>query len=111
MALTAPDGSYLRVNPAFCRMLGRSEAELLNTTVLAVTHPDERPQTARALAALARGDVPSYQTEKSYLHSSGERVWVLLSSAVVRDSDATARYVFSQLQAITERRRAQAPPR
>src|SRR3954467_10068610 len=65
MTLTRPDGSYLRVNPAFCRLLGRSDEDLLGTTLVAVTHPDDRPQTERALTAMARGELDSYQTEKS----------------------------------------------
>src|SRR4051794_20505935 len=108
MTLTAPDGAYLRVNPAFCRLLGRTEQELLHTDIVAVTHPDDRAETARALDAMARGELHSFQAEKSYLHSSGERVWVLLSSAVVRDAEGMPLYLFSQVQDITERRRAEA---
>ncbi len=34
-------GRYLRVNRALCEMLGYSEEELLQTTVQAVSHPDD----------------------------------------------------------------------
>ena len=39
--LVANDGRILRVNPAICELLGRSEAELLTMNFVEVTHPDD----------------------------------------------------------------------
>ncbi|MCP5111696.1 MAG: PAS domain S-box protein, partial [bacterium] len=42
MAITSLDGRFLRVNPAFCRMVGYIEAELLRLTWLDLIHPDDK---------------------------------------------------------------------
>ena len=41
MALAAPDGRWLQVNSALCEILGYTEAELLQTTSQALTHPED----------------------------------------------------------------------
>ena len=41
MALVAPDGSWLKVNPALCKLFGHSETQLLKTNFHALTHPDD----------------------------------------------------------------------
>src|SRR5581483_622684 len=78
------------------------------TTVLAVTHPDDREQTRQALAVLRAGRLRSYQVEKRYVPAGGEPVWVLLSSSVVRDIGGAPLYFFSQPLDVTERRPSEA---
>src|SRR5258708_3704397 len=41
MALVAPDGRWLRVNHALCKIVGYCEAELLATDFQSITHPDD----------------------------------------------------------------------
>src|SRR4051812_39458620 len=41
MALVAPDAKPLRVNQAFCDMLGYTRAEMLSLSVADITHPDD----------------------------------------------------------------------
>ena len=41
MALAAPDGRFLEVNPSLCGLLGYSEDELLSMTWQEITHPDD----------------------------------------------------------------------
>jgi PAS domain S-box-containing protein len=47
------DGRFLRVNPALERALGRPADDLLATTLLDVTHPEDVERTRAALTALA----------------------------------------------------------
>ncbi len=54
------------------------------------------------------GAIPSYQMEKRYHHSSGGIVWVLLSVSLVRASDGTPLHFVSQIEDITQRKRAEA---
>jgi PAS domain S-box-containing protein len=42
MAIVGLDDRFLQVNQALCDILGYTRAELLATTVAAITHPDDR---------------------------------------------------------------------
>ncbi|WP_296925913.1 PAS domain S-box protein [Polaromonas sp.] len=107
MALVAIDSRRLRVNSAFCQMLGYSEAEMLSRTIHDVTHPDDVEydvlQRKRALA----GEIETYQWEKRYFHKSGRIVWAHLSCSLVRDPDRRPLLFISQVQDITERKNAE----
>jgi PAS domain S-box-containing protein len=107
MALVAVDSRRLRVNSAFCQMLGYSEAEMLARTIHDVTHPDDVEydvlQRKRALA----GEIETYQWEKRYIHKTGRIVWAHLGCSLVRDADRRPMLFISQVQDITERRNAE----
>lgn len=107
MAIVAPNGRYMQVNAALCRMLGYSEAELLGTTFRAVTHPDDRAASEENVARLVRREIDHYTHEKRYLRKDGATVWVVLSVSLVRDPTGQ-HYFISQFQDITERKRAEA---
>src|SRR4051794_13581362 len=77
MSLTRLDGTYFRVNKAFCRMLNRSEDELVDAAMLDITHPDDRAASETALRQLREGRISSFQAEKRYLAADGSPVWAL----------------------------------
>ncbi|MGC1176151.1 PAS domain S-box protein [Polaromonas sp.] len=107
MALVGIDSNRLRVNSAFCQMLGYSEAEMLARSVKDITHPDDVEwdllQRKRALA----GEIETYQWEKRYIHKSGRIVWGFLSCSLVRDADRKPLHFISQIQDITERKESE----
>jgi len=101
MALQAPDGRYVRVNHAFCDLLGFAEAELLAAAPEALSHPDERDADAAAVRELLAGVRSVDQREKRYLHKLGHVVWALVSVSVIRDPEGRPRYLSAQAQDIT----------
>ncbi len=105
MALVTPDGRWLRVNQALCRIFGHTEQELLATDIQAIIDPDDldadREQIRRTLA----GEIKTYQIEKRYLRKDGGTVWALLTVSLVRHATGDPRYFIKQVQDITERRR------
>jgi PAS domain S-box-containing protein len=106
MALIAPDGRWLRVNRAVCEIVGYTESELLATTFQAITHPDDVEADVAFVRRMLASEIQSYQMEKRYFHRQGHVIWVLLSVSLSRDADDTPRYFISQVQDITERKRA-----
>jgi PAS domain S-box-containing protein len=108
MALVGLDGSWLHVNEAVCELLGYSREELLETTFQDVTHPDDLEADLALVAELVAGELRTYQLEKRYFDKEGEVVWVLLSVSLVRDDDGNPEYFISQIQDISERKRAEA---
>jgi PAS domain S-box-containing protein len=105
IAITAVDGTFLRVNQALCQMLGRSAEELASLTWADVTHPEDRAtQEAYEESALA-GHSQSFRTEKRYLRADGRTVWTLLSRSLIRDPAGEPVAFISQIVDITDRRR------
>jgi PAS domain S-box-containing protein len=102
MAVVGIDSRRLRVNNAFCRMLGYSEAEMMSRTIHDLTHPEDvewdLSQRKRCLA----GEIETYQLEKRYLHKDGHIMWGYMTNSLVRDADRTPLYFIVQVQDITE---------
>ncbi|WP_411879683.1 PAS domain S-box protein [Polaromonas sp. YR568] len=104
MTLIGIDSRRLKVNNAFCQMLGYSEAEMLSRTIHDLTHPDDiewdLQQRQRALA----GEIESFHMEKRYIHKDGHVVWGYMSCSLVRDADRKPLRFIAQIQDITERK-------
>ncbi|CAN5687529.1 PAS domain S-box protein [soil metagenome] len=108
MALVGLDGGFLRLNRAFCEIVGYPEAELLALNFQAITHPDDLNADLGHLTRLLAGGIPSYQMDKRYLHRNGTLVWVRLSVSLVYDADGAPRNFVSQIEDLTAHREAQA---
>ena len=108
MAITAIDGTFLRVNEALCEMLGRSAEELAALTWADITHPEDRgvQETYEDSALPGRGAF--FRTEKRYLRPDGRTVWALLSRSLIRGSTGEPTAFISQVVDITDRRRVEA---
>jgi diguanylate cyclase (GGDEF)-like protein/PAS domain S-box-containing protein len=65
---------------------------------------EQSQATARSLIA---GETSGITLEKRYLHKAGHVVWAIVSASVVRDAQGDALYIVSQLQDITDRKRAE----
>ncbi|MDO9334819.1 MAG: PAS domain S-box protein [Caulobacteraceae bacterium] len=104
-ALVGLDGGWLRINPAFCALLGYEAEELRGKSFQDVTHPaDLAADQAKVDALIASGDA-GYHMEKRYIRKDGSQVWVLLTVTVARTPDGAPAYFISQVQDITERKR------
>jgi PAS domain S-box-containing protein len=111
-ALAGPDGDrldgrYLKVNRAFCQMLGYSEQELLRMTIADVTHPDDLEANASLRQRAKEGLLERFRLEKRYIHKNGEVIWADLSATIFRDEAGTYLYSIGQHQNITERKKAE----
>ncbi|SEI73458.1 sensor domain-containing protein [Frateuria terrea] len=104
MALVRPDGRFLRVNEAVCRMLGYSEEEFLTLSIADITHPDDYADDAAQLQQMLAGDSDAYQMEKRNLHKDGHVVHFQLSVSLVRDEHGKPLYFVSQVEDISQRK-------
>ena len=100
-------GRYTRVNPAFREISGLTEQELLRTTFLELTHPDDRAKDGRLFAEQIAGARDSYTIEKRYLRSDGREIWVSVAASPVRDDDGRFQFGVRVAQDITVRRAAE----
>ncbi len=104
MALVAPNGEWLRVNRSLCAALGYSDRELLEKSLLELTHPDDVGGTVIHIEKVLEGKVTSHQTEQRLLHNLGHFVWMLLNISAVRDSKGYPSHLIFQFQDINDRK-------
>ena len=107
MALVGTDGRLLRTNRSLREILGYPEEELLGKTFQDITHPDDLDADLYHFDRILAGEMRIYQIEKRYRHKEGHVVWVLLSVSMVYDEEDEPLYFVSQIQDISERKRAE----
>ncbi len=88
MLLTAPDGAILAVNPAACRIFGRTEEEILRGGRSGIVDLTD-PRLAAGLEERAR--TGRFNGELTFLRGNGERFPGEITSVVFRDKDGLER--------------------
>jgi len=101
------DGRFIHVNRRLCDMLGYTREELLERSVVDISHPDDRSETDKGRLRLQAGEIDSFKVEKRYLRKDGSPIWVHLTIAAQRSSDGRRLNDISIVEDITERREAQ----
>ncbi|MFZ0851655.1 MAG: PAS domain S-box protein [Hyphomicrobiaceae bacterium] len=108
VALVGSNGSILRANNSFARMLGYSVEELRQRTFQDFTHPDDLANNLSLLNKTLVGDAESYCIDKRYVRKDGGIVWASATVGCVRKSDGDVDYFVSVVKDITDRKRAEA---
>jgi PAS domain S-box-containing protein len=104
MSFVSWDWRFVECNPALCKMLGRTEAELRARSATDFTHPDDKELHVRDHERLLAGEIDGYELEARYIHSDGHVGWVSVHVGVLRDATGEPRMVISLVEDITERR-------
>lgn len=104
IGLVDEDGCFVAANAALCQLMGRPESELLGSTSVPFTHPDDQHvRAAEQLSAAADGVA---RVEKRYLRPDGEVRWAWIT--VTRtDSPGGRPWTLAHVQDVTERRAAE----
>ena len=98
-------GRYLTVNRRLCEIMGRTEEEMLATTFLAITYPDDRRLHEEKTTLLLTGKIGYYNLEKRYIRKDGEIVWADVTvSPLWKPGEPPGRNIAVVLD-ITERKR------
>ncbi len=108
LAMVDLTGRQTYVNPAFCRMVGWSEAELVGAYPPFVYWPLEEIDTiTQAFQVCLAGNRPPQGLELRFMRRNGERFDVLLLDAPIRNADGEAIAWLASVYDITERKAAQ----
>jgi diguanylate cyclase (GGDEF)-like protein/PAS domain S-box-containing protein len=102
-AITDLDGVPVRVNPAACSLLGRSEDLLVGRSWTAYTHPDDVSLGHAVRTRMGAGQ-DTYDDERRYVRPDGTVVWASSRVTLVRDEFGLPDYFFTQLQDISQRK-------
>src|SRR5580692_4257999 len=106
MVISDASGQILRANKSFCDLVGFSEDELRERSILEITHAGDRESTRAYLEDIQRGRAQIHELEKRYVRQDGEVVWGR-TSVVFLLPDGRAPYSIVVVQDITERKRAE----
>jgi PAS domain S-box-containing protein len=104
MALVDPDARLLKVNDAFCRLLGFEKSEIEGHKFLDFTHSNDMKPSELAHKAVISGEKPLLWIEKRYIRKDGRVIWCEVSSSPVLDSKGCPIYTVAHVQDITERK-------
>jgi PAS domain S-box-containing protein len=107
MAIVSLESNYMRVNNALCNMSGYSVNELIGKNLKDVTHPEDWENDLQQIKRMLSNEIDVYQTEKRYIHKTGRSLWIMLSSSLLRDNNGNPVYFITQIQDITERKKAE----
>ncbi|WP_431854416.1 PAS domain S-box protein [Azospirillum sp.] len=81
------DGRIVDANETLCAILGYSRAELVGRSFEEITDPVDLPGEREPLRRLLAGEVGRYAFEKRYIRKDGSRVWVRVTSSLVRGGE------------------------
>jgi PAS domain S-box-containing protein len=97
------DGYFKRVNPAWQRLLGYTETELLSRPYLEFIHPDDHSASVKEATKLSTGE-DLLHFENRYLHKDGTLRWVLWNATPF----PKLQVLYAAGRDITERKAAEA---
>ena len=102
LALTDMKGKMIDVNPAFLKLTGYGDDEILSMTYWDITPEKYTPQEYKQLNSLfKKGEYGPY--EKEYIHKDGHLVNVRLSGCILEQDNK--KYIWSNIEDITEKKR------
>src|SRR5204863_8692615 len=84
MALTAPDGRFVKVNRTLCHELGYTEDQLLSEDPPSIVHPDDVEANREMARRLLAGEIKTSRAERRYMHADGHEIHMRESVALVR---------------------------
>jgi two-component system sensor histidine kinase/response regulator len=103
MCIGTPAGTFLRVNPAWERAFGYSEAEMRRMSFFDIVHPDDRASAADELRRRTDGS-PTVDLECRFVCKDGQEKWYLWSAW----TDDTEGLAYAVGKDISLRRQAEA---
>lgn len=97
MVYTSNEGVLLEVNPAFCRMVGFSEAELQGRHFRLITHPADIEADEEMFRRVVAGEISQYEMIKSFIHKDGHAMLVRMLVFPIRKSDGSIEFLVKEL--------------
>lgn len=107
MGLIAPSGALLKVNRAYCEMLGYSKEELLKKTISDITYPEDVESCIAYYHRMLAGENLDGRMQKRYCSNSGSIIAAQLNISLLRDPHGVPLYFIVQVEDVTERKRTE----
>jgi PAS domain S-box-containing protein len=95
IAITKPNGDFVKVNDKFCELLGYEKKYLLNKNFQDITCSECLAADCAALYSLLSGETDHYQLIKDYRNSTGSKVKVKITVYPIFKDDRTVLHLVS----------------
>ncbi|MEL6422790.1 MAG: PAS domain S-box protein [Pseudomonadota bacterium] len=95
------DGQFHRVNDRLTAMLGIPAAELMATTVQAVSHAQDRAGVDKRMAELAAGQ-PKVRAQHRLIRADGTTLWTSIYGSLVSDEVGKPLFVIATFEDVSE---------
>ena len=102
IAIVAEDGTFISVNPAYCKILEYTEYELQQRKFQDITHPDDLKADEIMADRVAHSEDDSYLMKKRYITKTGRVIWVILKVNSIETEDGEFAFFLSQASEIVE---------
>ena len=108
MAILSLSGQLLRVNGAFCEILGCDPDRMLTLSIDDICAPEAAESIWSQMQQLQQGQIPHAQLERRLHHQqTGQLITVIWRMTLVRDQHQRPLHVLSQILDITDRKQAE----
>ena len=104
MVFTDLDDKIMAVNSAFCKMVGRTQEELLGRDSTPFTLPEDIGITEEIHERFAEGESGPISYIKRYVHRDGRLMTVEVHKSTARDEEGTKLYFVTSERDVTEER-------
>ena len=107
LAIGVSDADYRIVyaNPAFAKLLGYSEVELIGLHISTITHQEDMPLSQELFTGLSLRAIPHYAIKKRYRHKAGHYVQAKAYVSGVFDKMGKLVYSVATIEDVTEKKR------
>jgi diguanylate cyclase (GGDEF)-like protein/PAS domain S-box-containing protein len=107
MAHSSLEGRFLRVNRAYCDMVGYSQDELSTLKYQDITHPDDLARDEEQTKRMLAGEFDSFTMDKRFIRKDGTVVWATLMSSIVPGANGNEDYYIAAITDISDRKAAE----
>ena len=107
IGLVAPDGRWIHVNSALCKIFGHTDVELRKRDFQSLTHPDDLAQDLEFVSEMLADKRQVLDFEKRYVHRDGHVIWARVNATLLRDSTGAPSHFIAHIEDITERKAAE----
>lgn len=102
LAMVDLEGKWINVNEGLCKTLGYTKDELMDTTFIKITHPEDLNIDRQPILDMISGKIDHFETEKRYIHKKGKTIWALLLSSIIRNNLGKPLHFAVQIKNITQ---------
>ena len=107
VALANRDRTLIRVNTRLCEILGCTKEDLLTSSWMDWTHPEDREKSRAAYMRMAAGPENHLALEKRYVRRDGEIVAAQVDIQVVRDETGSVDYFLVLVEDVSASQRTE----